>query len=200
MTEWVDDPTGGRNRGPGALVRAWYEAVVHPRSFFDAAVAPGDQAPGLVFAMTVVLLEEVVRIVVAGGSHPVVGGQRLLSAVLFVGLVVVLVTPAALHLLAAAETVLLRLVAPDRGGISETVQVLAYSTAPCVAAGLPWIEVRILAAAYGVVLLFVGTWVVHGIQGWRRIVAATVPAVVVFGYGFRAFHALGVILRRWYII
>ena len=50
MTTWVENPTGGRDRGPRNLVRAWIEVLVRPQQFFRNGVAPGDQAPGLVFA------------------------------------------------------------------------------------------------------------------------------------------------------
>ncbi len=84
MTQWVENPTGGRDRGPTALVRAWVEILRRPRRVFRTGVAPGDQAPGLVFAATVVLFEEVSRYAVVnladGGystgpfDYPAIGG------------------------------------------------------------------------------------------------------------------------------
>ncbi|PSQ39591.1 hypothetical protein BRD13_02695, partial [Halobacteriales archaeon SW_5_70_135] len=64
MTQWVEEPSGGRDRGPVALVRAWAEVLARPFRFFETGVAPDDQAPGLVFAAAVVLVEELVRLAV----------------------------------------------------------------------------------------------------------------------------------------
>jgi hypothetical protein len=143
MTQWVERPEGGRDRGPVAVARAWLEVLVRPRRFFRTGVAPGDQAPGLVFAAVVVLAEEGVRFALVPGAFPVFAGQPLASAVLALAVAAVLVTPAVLHLTAALVTVELAVLtrlagfAPDRGGVGETVQVLAYAAAPCALAGVP---------------------------------------------------------------
>jgi hypothetical protein len=200
MTQWVEDPSGGRDRGPGALVRAWGEVLVRPRRFFRTGVAPGDQGPGLTFAAAVVLVEEATRFALVPDAFPVVAGQHLLSAVLWLAVAVVLVMPAALHLVAALETLVLVAMAAvsdaatDRGGVGETVQVLAYSAAPCALAGGPVAPLRVACAAYGTVLLVLGLREVHGLSLPASVVAAVVPAAVVFGYGFRGFAALGALV------
>jgi len=200
MTTWVEVPGGGRDRGPRAVARAWFEVLVRPRRFFRAAVAPGDQAPGLTFAMAVVLVEEASRLALVPGAVPALTGSRAVSAVITVAVAVLIVTPAALHLVAAIQTLPLMVLADERAGISETVQVLAYAAAPCALAGVPIAGVRIVATAYGAVLLVVGLSVIHGIGPRRAAVAGAVPAVLVFGYGFRGFSALATLLTRWYII
>ncbi|WP_135820765.1 YIP1 family protein [Halostella litorea] len=200
MTQWIENPTGGRARGPAALVRAWFEVLTRPTRFFRSAVAPGDQAPGLVFAVAVVLLEEFVRFALVADAYPVLADQRLLSGVLWLGVAVLLVAPAALHLTAALQTVILVPLVDDRAGVSETVQTIAYSAAPCVVAGVPVPEVSVLCGAYGAVLLALGTATVHGTTGKRAALVSAVPAAVVFGYGFRAFAAAETLLRQWYII
>ncbi|NHN48430.1 hypothetical protein G9464_12615 [Halostella sp. JP-L12] len=200
MTQWIENPTGGRDRGPRALVRAWAEVLTRPKRFFRTAVAPGDQAPGLVFAMAVVLVEELLRYALVADPYPVVAGQRALSAVLWLGVAVVLVAPAALHLTAALETVLLMPFVPDRAGISQTVQTIAYSAAPCVFAGVPIPEVRALCGFYAATLLVVGIATVHDASTDRAALASLVPAALVFGVGFRTFDAVETLLRQWYII
>lgn len=197
MTQWIENPTGGRDRGPVAALRAWYEAIVHPFRFFETGVAPGDQAPGLLFAMGVVLIEELTRIVFLGG-YPFLDGP--LFAILWVGVAVFLVTPAVLHLLAATVTVSLIPLVDDRAGVSETVQAIAYATAPCALAAVPVLEVRALAVVYGYYLLVVGIGVVHRTTLGRAVVASIVPGAVVFAYGFRGIEAVGTLLRQWYII
>ncbi|WP_225334454.1 YIP1 family protein [Halomicrobium urmianum] len=202
MTQWVENPTGGRDRGPVALVRAWFEVLARPRRFFRTGVGPGDQAPGLVFAATVVLLEEGSRfaltalaergrVSLAPFPYPVIGDLSPAAAALLLLATVVFVAPAALHLTTAVQTLLLAPVAPDRGGISETVQVLAYATAPCVVAGLPIPAVRVLAALWGGALYVVGTSVVHDLSLPRAAAVAALPALLVFGYGFRGVAAVG---------
>ena len=200
MTTWIEEPRGGRDRGPRALARAWVEVLLRPHRFFRAGVAPGDQAPGLTFAMTVVLVEEASRLALSPGAIPAVAGGRLLSAVLVVAVAVLVVTPAALHLLAAVQTLPLLVLAHDRAGVSETVQVLAYASAPCVLAGVPLPGVRVAATAYGTVLLAIGLGTVHGLGRRRAALAAAVPAALLFGYGFRGFDALATLLGRWYLI
>lgn len=200
MTQWTADPEGGRARGPGGLARAWAEVLVRPRRFFANGIAPADQAPGLVFAMAVVFVEESVRFALVDDAYPVVADSEPLSALLWLGLAVLLVTPAAVHLLAAVQTVLLVPFASDRGGVSETVQVLCYATAPCVVAGVPNPYVRSVVGLWAIGLFVVGLVVRHDL-GWQRAaLLGAVPASIAFGMGFRTFRAIGVLLRRWYII
>ncbi|SEP12561.1 hypothetical protein SAMN05216388_103531 [Halorientalis persicus] len=196
MTQWVENPTGGRDRGPVALARAWAEVLVRPRRFFRAGIAPGDQAPGLIFAAVVVLIEELTRLALIPDVYPVVAGQPIASRALFLALAVVLVMPAALHLTAALQTLILMAIAPDRGGVSETVQVLAYSTAPCVFAGPAIPELRVACTAVGVVLLVVGMAEVHDLPYWKAVPVVAVPAAIVFGYGFRGFGAASAVLTE----
>ena len=200
MTTWIEEPRGGRDRGPRALARAWIEVLLRPRRFFRAAVAPGDQAPGLTFAMAVVLVEEASRLALAPGAVPTLTGSPALSAAFVVAVAVLIVTPAALHLVAALQTLPLMVLVRDRAGISETVQVLAYASAPCVFAGVPSPGVRVAATAYGTVLLVIGLGTVHRTTRGRAALAAAIPAALVFGYGFRGFTALARLLSRWYII
>ncbi|WP_436932385.1 YIP1 family protein [Halosimplex halobium] len=190
MTQWVENPTGGRDRGAVALARAWAEVLIRPRRLFRSGVAPGDQAPGLVFAGAVVLVEELTRVATGAAAYPVLSGRPTLSTVLFLALAVVLVAPAALHLTAALQTLILIAAAPDRAGVSETVQVIAYAAAPCVFAGLPYPGVRVAATAYASVLLAVGVSDVHSVSLPKAAALTAVPAALVFGYGFRGFAAL----------
>ncbi|WP_435333439.1 YIP1 family protein [Haloarchaeobius sp. TZWWS8] len=200
MTQWTEDPTGGRDRGPVALARAWVEVLVRPRRFFRTGIAPGDQAPGLVFAMVVVLVEEAIRFTLVEGAYPVVAGNATLSAVLWLALAVLFVTPATLHLVAALQTLLLIPFAGERRGVSETVQLLGYATAPCLLSGIPDPRLRAVLGLWGGILVVVGLSTVHGLTWKRAAVLGAIPASLVFGLGFRAFDAIGVLLRQWYII
>ncbi len=200
MTQWVENPTGGRDRGPRAIVRAWIEALARPRRFFSAGVAPGDQAPGLVFAVGVVLVASLVRLALAGETifgtaYPTLGGRRLLSIALVLALLVALVAPLVLHLVAALQTLLLLAFAPDRAGVSETVQVIGYATAPCVFVGVPSPIVVALAAGYGTALLAIGTAEIHRVSLARAAALSAIPAAIVFGLGFGGFDALETLLR-----
>lgn len=193
MTTWVENPRGGRDRGPRALLRAWAEVLVRPGRFFRTGVAPGDQAPGLVFGVVVSLCFVAGQFATAPESIPSFGGGGGLTVALSLLVVGLFVAPAVLHLTAALQTVGLLLVVPDRAGVSETVQVLAYATAPCALAGLPNPELRLLCGAYGTVLLVLGTSVVHRTDPVRAALASLLPAALVFGYGFGAIRALGVL-------
>lgn len=189
MTQWVENPTGGRDRGPVAIARAWAEVLLRPQRFFRTGVAPGDQAPGLVFAGLVVFVEELTRLVLVPGAYAVIGGQPVASRALGLALAVVLVMPATLHLTAALQTVLLIPFAPDRGGVSETVQVLGYATAPCILAGPPLPALRLLCAGYGFVLLAIGMREIHDLGPVETVPLVAIPGAIVFGYGYRGFLA-----------
>lgn len=187
MTQWVENPEGGRDRGLVALVRAWGEVLVRPRRLFRSAVAPADQAPGLAFAATVVLVEELTRVLTGTAAYPVLGNRPTASVVFWLAVATVLVAPAGLHLVAALQTVILIPFTEERAGVSETVQTLAYAGAPCVFAGLPSPEVRLLAAAYGALLLVVGMSEVHDLSLPAAAALSAVPSALVFGYAFRGF-------------
>ena len=193
MTQWIDTPKGGRARGPRGLARAWFEVLVRPRRFFRAAVAPGDQAPGLTFLMTITLVVATTRYVFVDGAFPSIPVSPVLEALFWISLLVILVAPLGLHLVSAVQTLILLLVVEDRVGISQTVQVIAYATAPCVVVGVPYPPLQVLACAYGAALLIVGLHVVHGTSLVRAAVAGALPAVIVFGYGFGGFLALEVL-------
>lgn len=191
MTTWVADPSDGRARGLRGLVRAWVEVLVRPDRFFRTGVAPGDQAPGLTFAVSVVAG--------AAGTHlwwrpayaTVLGDRPTLSLVVVFLLYVLVLTPVVLHLAAALETVALIGVVPaeHRSGVSETVQVLAYASAPCVLAGLPVAPLRLVCTAYAFGLLVLGTTVVHETTWGRATTACLLPGALVFGFGFGGFSA-----------
>jgi hypothetical protein len=201
MMAWLDGDDG-RPRGPLGLAQAWVAVMVQPRRFFRAAVVPGDQSPGLFFAMIVVAVEEATRfaLVGPGDAFPVLGGMALLSGLLWLLVAVLFVAPAVLHLTAAIQTLILVPFVAERGGISETVQVIGYATAPCVVAGVPAPEARAVATIWGAVLLVFGVSEVHGPWFEPAAAYAAIPAAIVFGYGFRGFDAIATLLARWYII
>lgn len=200
MTTWVENPEGGRARGPVAVARAWAEVLVRPGRFFRTGVAPGDQAPGLVFAVCVAVAFAGGRFLFDPATIPTAFGGPAISAVVSLLFVAVFIAPAGLHLTAALQTVLLIVFVRDRAGISETVQVIAYASAPCALAGAPVPTLRAACALYGVGLLVVGIREVHETTTWRAVAATAVPAALVFGSGFRGFDAIATLLRRWYII
>jgi len=182
------------------MARDWVDVLVRPDRFFRERIAPGEQAPGLVFAMAVVLLEEGARYVFVPDAVPVVAGLSGVSRLAWLAVAVLLVTPAALHLVAAVQTLLLVPFAPERAGVSETVQVVAYATAPCVFAGLPIPAVRVVCAFYGAVLLALGVSARHGVSVERAVLLGAIPSALVFGYGFRGFAALVDLLGGWKLL
>jgi len=201
VTQWVETTGTGRDRGPVAIVRAWAEVLRRPRRFFRTGIAPGDQAPGLIFASLVVLAEELGRFLVvelaARGllstgpfPYPAIGDFSPGVAVLALLGIIVFAAPITVHLTAAIQTLLLIPTAPDRGGISETVQVMCYAMAPCIVAGLPFPELRVLVTLWGATLYVVGTAVVHELSLPKAALVGAVPATILFGYGFRGFAAL----------
>nr|WP_136688306.1 YIP1 family protein [Halorhabdus amylolytica] len=194
MTQWVEPAGKGRARGLVGLVRAWLAVLFAPRQFFRSAVAPGDQAPGLVFLAVVVGIEEVSRYALVDGAAPVFDGRPIATVAFVLLLTVVLVAPIGLHLLAAIQTILLWPITEDRAGVSETVQVLAYATAPCVFAGVPVAGVKVACAVYGSILLTIGLSTVHDLEYHEGAIAGVIPGVLLFGVAFRGFEAAGAFL------
>lgn len=195
MTTWVESPEGGRARGPRGLARAWAEVLVRPRRFFRNGIAPADQAPGLVFGVLVALVVAATRLWASDLPTlppfvPEAGVLRVALVLLVVGL---FLAPATFHLAAALETLALAVpgLAPNRGGVSETVQVVAYATAPCILAGVPYPPLRAACCLYGAALLVVGTAVRHDVSLPRAALAAALPATLVFGLGFGGLAAAG---------
>lgn len=184
MTQWAEPSDRGRNRGPIALARAWVEVLVRPRRFFRTKVAPGDQAPGLTFAAAVVFVAEATRLATVSDAHPVFAGQPTASAALWLLAVVVLVTPAGVHLAAALQTLLLTSTVDDRAGVSETVQVICYAFAPCVFLAVPVVWVRALLVLWAASLFVLGLAIVHDAPLVRIVPVAALPALFLFGYGF----------------
>jgi len=190
VTTWVDTPHGGRERGPKGMARAWIEILRRPRRFFANGVAPGDQAPGLSFAIAVALIYVGGLIAVQPervfgvDRIPVLGDSVGVTAVFLLLLTAVVAAPAALHLVSAIQTVILMLLVDDRAGVSETVQIVGYATAPCVVAWIPIPGVAALCGLYGAGLLIVGLAVVHETTLFRAAVAGVLPSVLVFGLAF----------------
>ena len=190
MTTWVENPRGGRDRGPRGLARAWVEILLRPRRFFTNGVAPGDQAPGLTFAVSVAVVYLVTRFSFTPASVPLDVGRPLVSAGLSLLVAGVIIAPLTLHLASALQTVILMATVRERAGVSETVQVVAYATAPCVLAGLPFPALRVACSLWGFGLLVVGMATVHDVSLPRAALAVFVPGLFVFGYAFGGVFAL----------
>lgn len=196
----IADRNGIGDRLAAELLRSWLRVLVSPRRFFRERVVPRDQAPGLLFAMGVVLVAESTRVAFGTAGQAAPDARSALLSVFWIVAAVLFATPAALHLLAALQTALLIPLAPDRGGVSETVQLLAYAAAPCALAGVPIAEVRALVGLYAAALLAIGLSEVHRLPPGRSALVGAVPAFLGYGLGFRTFDAITALLARWYII
>jgi hypothetical protein len=186
VTQWVEDVAGGRQRGLRGIAMTWVEVLVRPRRFFAEGVAPGDQGPGLTFAIAVVLVAQGLRFGLGVDTYPVVAGQPLLSGAFWLAAAAVLVAPVVLHAIAALQTVLLAAGTTERGGVSETVQILAYASAPCVLSGVPFPPLQVAVAAWAIGLYVLGLAVVHDLSPARAAILGALPAVLAYGYAFRA--------------
>ncbi|OTE99581.1 YIP1 family protein [Halorubrum sp. SD683] len=196
----MSDSAGGRPRGPRGIARTWVEVLVRPRRAFANGITPGDQAPALTFAVAVAAAFTLGLIATDSGAVPVVvPSSRLLSDLLVFLVAVALAAPVGLHLTAAVATVSVVVASVevadgsfslrDRGGVSETVQVVAYASSPMALAGPAIPELRVLCGAYAAVLLFVGFRAVHGLGAVRTVAAAIPPAALGYGVGYRVVAA-----------
>jgi hypothetical protein len=78
--------------------------------------------------------------------------------------------------------------------VSETVQVVAYASAPMALAGPPVAALRVACGLYAAALLATGLWVVHETDAGRAVLAATPAAVVGFGLCYRTTAAARALL------
>lgn len=198
MTPWFEDPDGGRARGPRGLARAWIEVVGRPRRFFVTGVGPGDQAPGLTFAAVVAGAFALGWVVSDPAIVPGITENVVLSATVVVLVVTALAAPVGLHLTAAVATVSLIVASVevsdgvslrDRGGVSETVQVVAYASAPMALAGPAVPALRLACGLYAAVLLLIGLRTIHATTWPRTLVGGVPPAVFGYGIGYRVVAA-----------
>ncbi|SEH46642.1 hypothetical protein SAMN05192561_102183 [Halopenitus malekzadehii] len=204
MTTWIENPTGGRARGPRGLARAWSEVLRRPGRFFRNGVSPGDQAPGLTFAMAVAVAFTAGWFLADPAVIPAIAGTGALStgasAAVALVLVGVLAAPVGLHLTAVAGVIAVIVASlrrtetgsigtADRGGVSETVQVVAYASAPFAIAGPPIPALRIACAIYATGLLVIGFRRIHDLSWPRTVIAILPPAVIGFGFGYRSLFA-----------
>lgn len=198
MTSWYEDPDGGRARGPRGLARAWFEVLGRPRRFFITGVGPGDQAPGLTFAAVVAGVFVLGWVVSDPAIVPGITENVVLSATVVVLVVTALAAPVGLHLTAAVATVSLIVASievndgvslRDRGGVSETVQVVAYASAPMALAGPAVPALRLACGLYAAVLLLIGLRTIHATTWPRTLVGGVPPAVFGYGIGYRVVAA-----------
>ncbi|MGM0448614.1 MAG: YIP1 family protein [Methanobacteriota archaeon] len=200
----MSDSTGGRPRGLRGIARTWIEVLVRPHRAFENGITPGDQAPALTFAVAVAAAFTLGLIASDPGAVPVVvPSSALLSGLVVFLVVVALGAPVGLHLTAAVATVSVVLASVefddgvglrDRGGVSETVQAVAYASSPMALAGPAVPELRVLCGAYAAVLLIVGLRTVHGLGALRTVAAALPPATLGYGVGYRVVAAARTLL------
>lgn len=203
MTSWIEDPNGGRARGPRGIARAWIETLVRPRRLFANGVAPGDQAPALTFAVAVAAAYTLGWIVADPAAVPGIVDSVPVSALVLFLVVVAMAAPIGLHLTAAVATLSVALASVEfdggislreRGGVSETVQVVAYASSPMALAGPPIPSLRVACGAYATALLLIGFRTVHGTTPIRTVVAGVPPALLGYGVGYRVVAAVRTLL------
>lgn len=180
----------------GAL---WFVSLVMPWRAYRDHVAPRDQSRAARFAVGVTVLWAAMRAVAGTLSYPVLGGIELLSAIVWVAVLIVALT-VAVHLMTAIVTVLVLVLARDRGTVSETVQAVAFSLAPMVVVAVPVTAVQALATVWATLSMVYGIHIVHGLSLERSLLVAAVPAYLLFWMGFGGEAAVLDLLRAWYII
>ena len=93
------------------MVENWIAIIIRPKWFFDKKIKSGNQSEGLVFAMGVVMVEEGSRLILVDSNYFFIS----------LGVAVLIITPILLHIVAAIQTLLLRVGAKNRKGIGATV-------------------------------------------------------------------------------
>jgi len=176
---------------------------VRPRRLFVNGVAPGDQAPALTFAIAVAAAFTLGWLIADPAVVPGIVASVPVSALVTLLVVIVLAAPVGLHLTAAVATVSVIVASVeyddgfglrDRGGVSETVQVVAYASSPMALAGPPIPLLRIACGAYAVALLLIGFRVVHRMTPLRTLVAGVPPALLGYGVCYRVIASVRTLL------
>jgi hypothetical protein len=170
--------------------RRWLGRRVQPRRFFRSTVRANDQAPAVYHIILIGIITATLRLALGPTAPPSVGGSTLTGAGVWIAVSGLFIAPIALHLAAALATVMLMLTAPERGGISMTVQVWAYAATPVVLTGLATPAVTVVALVLAAGLTVIGTAEVHRLTRARAALAAAPPIVVVYGVGLGGFAAL----------
>lgn len=180
--------------------RIWFTALFTPWYCFGEYSVERDQTRAIGFAMLVIAAWSLVDLLVGTASYPVIGEQPGLSFLIWTVLLMLFVGPVAIHLLTLVATFVLVAVVPERATVSETVQAISYALAPAVFLPIPVVELQAFLALYGTLLLVYGLKVVHNTSIWRALLAAVLPAYLVFGIGFGITEAWIELLRIWQII
>jgi hypothetical protein len=194
VTTWINPSETGRDRGVRGLLKTYVSILISPKQFFDSAVVPGDQVPGLIFGVVIALGYTVGIVLVTVSAPPTVAQPEVLASVILLMAVGLIIGPITLHLAAAFQTVLLIGLAPDRGGVSETVQLIAYASAPCLFAFIQVPIIRLMTCAYAWSLLLVGIRSVHSTSRLRAIAAGGPTGALLYGGLFRGFDAFEMLL------
>lgn len=186
--------------GAETFVTLWLRVVTRPDQAFNEEIVPREQIRAIGFAAGTVLIWLAIHTIATTTGVSLLDTDSVLIWLIVAGLIIAVVTPIGVHLAAAIATVVLIVVARDRADISETVQVVALSMAPGILIAVPSVEVQAAAVLYGSILLIYGLRVVHRVPVERAVLAAIVPAYLLFWVGFGGDAAIIELLRRWYII
>ena len=181
----------------GAVVRRggeWLEVVVRPRRFFRRTVQANDQAPAVYHIILLGAATAALRLSVGPTEMTGMGGSTVLGTLVWIVVTAIFIAPVGLHLAAAVATVMLMMTAPDRAGISMTVQVWAYAATPVVLTGVGSPPLTVAALALGAGLTVIGTAEVHALSPIRGLVATALPVGIVYGVGLGGFAAIARLL------
>ena len=178
----------------------WFTAIVAPWICFTDFITERDQTRAIGFIVLMVVFWQLMTVLLGEPSHPIIGNSPTVSLIVWTVLLALFVAPVAIHLLAFVTTLVLIAVVEERASVSETVQVLAYATAPVVFLPIPVVALQVAIGLYGSFILVYGLRVVHEISIWRALLAGIIPAYLLFGMGFGADDALLELLRGYRII
>lgn len=178
----------------------WASALLEPWVCFREFTVERDQTRAMGFVMVVIAGWALVGVLFETISHPVIGGFPTASLIIWITFLVLVVAPAAIHLLALVATLVVMAIVRERAGVSQTVQVMAYAMAPAVLVPIPLASLQVILALYGGVLVVYGLRVVHETSFWRALLAGIVPAYLLYGLGFGTTDALQEVLRALTII
>lgn len=180
--------------------RIWLTALFAPWHCFREYSVERDQTRAIGFTMLVIAAWSLVGLLAGTASYPVLGEQPAISFLIWTALLMLFVGPVGIHLLTLVATFVLVAAVPERATVSETVQAISYALAPAVFLPIPVVEFQAFLALYGSLLLVYGLKVVHKTSIWRALLAAVLPAYLVFGIGFGITEAWIELLRTWQII
>lgn len=182
------------------IARVWFLATFVPWRCYPAYIRQRGHARAIGFAIVVVCVWFLVRLLSGTLWYPVIGGFERVSILVWAFFTVAIITPLGLIVLAAMTTLGLTVFAPAKADIDRTLQFIGFAMSPAVLMAIPFEAIQGAVAVYGCLIVIFALVRVHAISFELAVFIGLLPAYLLYGIGFGGADALGSLLQAAYII